>query len=188
MARPAAIAVPLAALLALAAACGGDDADGDGGATDGGSREALTFTDSGQGEQQPPSPDTNPWPFDGPWPFDALPPEAGPDGGPDANLDAAPDAPAPDLLPPDILSPDVLPPDLLPPGPCTQWGDYTCTPSSFIFTCSAYCPGKNPTHHVFCSKSSASCSCVKNGKTTQTCPRSGTGCSACKKAFVCCGF
>jgi hypothetical protein len=30
------------------------------------------------------------------------------------------------------------------------------------------------------------CSCVKDGSSVGTCPRSGTGCTACKNAHACC--
>ena len=157
-------------LLLLASACGDDaaathDLSGD--------KPPLTFRDGG--------------PKDGGPPLDLSSHDGPLDARKDAALeDASLDGLAADVLPPDVLPPDVLPPDTVA-HLCTAFGEFNCTPSTFIVKCSATCTD-HLSRNLLILCVGTNCTCQVNGTTKKTCTSGATKCSACQQAFSCCAF
>lgn len=153
-------------LLLLANACGGNTTSTrDLGGAD---KPPLTFRDGGPKDGGPSG--------DGPW-----------DARSDVALaDAAVDGPAADLLTPDVLPPDITPPDTVA-HLCTAFGEFNCTPSTFIVKCSATCTD-HLSRNLLILCVGTNCTCQVNGTTKKTCTSGATKCSACQQAFSCCAF
>lgn len=172
----ATLAAAALGLLALVGACGDDKS----GARDLSSfdQPPLTFRDSGRRDGgSSPEQRVSDGPQDAPG--DAVP------------ADGAADQRSADLLSADVRPPDILPPDVTPPDTvahlCTTFGEFNCTPSTFIIKCNATCTDHN-SRKLLIVCVGTNCTCQVNGTTKKTCSSGATQCNACQQAFSCCGF
>jgi hypothetical protein len=106
----------------------------------------------------------------------------GPDGAP------ASDGPRDGSRPEIVFSPD-LPADLSAedsaPSTCDNFSRFTCQSIPPVIDCSSMCTTGGAQLGIAC-YATGDCACVKNLTTVGTCPKSGSGCSACASAFPCC--